>query len=554
MDELARRDSGGFAFGFFPEAVPEHFIQLLLTHALLRHGSTGIADGIFSAVLSPTLTVLELSEPRSVAMLSGRMLELVRPEMCHGLRSISINFSLISGAAAAPWVPTRAASTSSSGGATVSGHTALLTQSELLAFVKVALQGSRGVLEQLQLTGCTCLDAAFFRDLGPRGASAGRRAPWNGDDGGNGGIDGGGGGGGSSSSSSSSSSSTHDDGHGCEGGAGSSGNNEGGGGGTKVPPPLAAVRLPSRESGGARRSALALEACDLADDVGSAALLDAFRSLRHLEGLSLRGCGNRTAVAAPALNPFQHPHHQQSQHHPNQLHAHPEQNPLGGVAHGSGALGSDSQLAEILTVLLPAANDTLEALDISETDAGRETMTVLMGPHASYCPSAAPHVFAATSTVSNANEADSEEAIAGHERARTDRVHALLLPAPYLRHLALDGCPGVDGAFLRRLVLGSPRGATLEGLSLGIWETNKPPDGGTQQTSGDGVGRRGGPRPGKNGSGSPANPANRRLKASDGECASVGRLLVAVSRAAEGGRFSARRCCAASSRSRSTAR
>ena len=432
VDALTSKD---YAFEFFESSTPEYFLQLVLSHAQLRHGTTGICDGVLSAAVGAQLSMLNLGDPDSISTITSCMLELAEPGMFCNIRSFVLNFSAISGAGSLPSTSLLAKSGGGRGhtgyrpacATTQEGFTPLVTQVELLMFAKVVLQGSRGVIEQLHLTGCTCLDDFFFRDIEPCGRGlrpGGGQWIWQnaGERCGECDIDGA-----CNFSTNATESSPRGD--------------------------TSYQSLEPYESG---LRALALEFCDVADDVVSAVLVDAFRSMRHLERLSLRGCGNRIVVG---------------QHQPQNQHNYDSRSVCG-------ILGSDSQLAEILEVLLPAAHKTLQALDLSETNAGEETLATLLGKqvHRSRCPVA--YDIAPNSNNSSTRQAPKKHLNDLAENTNTSasprdncnrnkaEVKMPALLAPRLKKLALDGCPGIDTSMVHCLVLESPRGEILEELSV----------------------------------------------------------------------------------------
>jgi len=133
--------------------LPEALIHLVLNEAWSRRS---LCDGVLSGALGPALTVLDLSETRSLESLSGRLFELVSEKSFANLRHFALDCTPAYAAAPSLLPPSASGSTVSSdnGGSNSSSSTngvCLADPTELLAFTNKVLAGAATSLERFEV-------------------------------------------------------------------------------------------------------------------------------------------------------------------------------------------------------------------------------------------------------------------------------------------------------------------------------------------------------------------------------------------------------------------
>jgi hypothetical protein len=137
-----------FVFGSLAP-LPEALAHLLFARALSLRG---LCDGVLSGALGPALTVLDLSEARSLESVSGRLFEQVPASAFVNLRHFALDCTPAY-AAAPSLLPASAGGPTASddSGGSGSGGVCLADPSELLAFANKVIAGAVASLERFEV-------------------------------------------------------------------------------------------------------------------------------------------------------------------------------------------------------------------------------------------------------------------------------------------------------------------------------------------------------------------------------------------------------------------
>jgi len=140
-----------FEFGALAP-LPEALVHLVLNEAWSRRS---LCDGVLSGALGPALTVLDLSETRSLESLSGRLFEQVSEKSFANLRHFALDCTPAYAAAPSLLPPSASGSTvhSDNGGSASSttNGVCLADPTELLAFANKVLAGAASSLERFEV-------------------------------------------------------------------------------------------------------------------------------------------------------------------------------------------------------------------------------------------------------------------------------------------------------------------------------------------------------------------------------------------------------------------